>query len=125
MLQNDASLLFDDEFTILTVDAPTKKFDRVSRVTASSSDKNMELVLDIHNEQYPLLAGTKITLALAKSLTQEGEKGGGAEAQSWRLDQNSEGLAKDWEYIMYGKVRRLGDAAYARISLLIGHVCVS
>lgn len=67
----------------------------------------MQLVLDIHNELYPLKEGDIFTLALAKNLTPEGEKEGGAESQSWRLEDGKGGLADEYEYVMYGKVRGL------------------
>ncbi|CAH7689611.1 RNA polymerase, partial [Phakopsora pachyrhizi] len=100
----DSSLLFDDLFTLTSLDKDGKKFDRVSRLSAISSNHQMDLTLDFHLELYPLKVGDSFSLALSSSLTPEGEKDGGAEAQSWRLDDGKGGLADEYEYVMYGKL---------------------
>lgn len=97
--------MFDDEFTTTTVDRDGKKFDRVSRLTATSSNRSMQLTLDYHSELYPLKIGDQFALVLVSSLTQEGEMEGGAQKQSWRLESGKGGLADEYEYVMYGKVR--------------------
>jgi hypothetical protein len=65
----------------------------------------MTLVLDFNVELYPLKVGDSFALALSSSLTPEGEKDSGIETQSWRLEEGKGGLADEYEYVMYGKVR--------------------
>ena len=74
----------------------------------------MHISLDIANELYPLAAGESFTMALARSLVPEDEAPKdveiGAESKKvkremWRS--GDQGLAADYEYVMYGKVRLL------------------
>lgn len=78
----------------------------------------MDLTLDINSELYPLREGEIITLALARSLLADaeeddiaesvngdGEEGGSrrkVKRELWRG--GDQGIAADFEYVMYGKV---------------------
>lgn len=86
----------------------------MSRIQATSHNTNSELTLDIAPELYPLAADETFTLALAKSLVADeldvngeaGEEEGDApkkvKKELWRSE--DQGLAADYEYVMYGKV---------------------
>ena len=77
----------------------------------------MSLTLDIANELYPLQSAETFTLAVARSLLPEdldpdgdgidGDGDGHAprrvKRELWRSE--DQGLAADYEYVMYGKVR--------------------
>ncbi|POW07278.1 hypothetical protein PSTT_08398, partial [Puccinia striiformis] len=112
----DSSLLFDDLFTITTVDKDGKKFDRVSRLNATSTNHSMNLVLDFNVELYPLKVGDSFALALSSSLTPEGEKDSGLETQTWRLEEGKGGLADEYEYVMGF---RFGDCVHLIRGLLM------
>ncbi|GFZ48744.1 hypothetical protein JCM24511_06493 [Saitozyma sp. JCM 24511] len=98
----------DVHFVLRTHPAP------VSRITARSHNLSMQLTLDIANELYPLTSGETFTLALARSLSpeeelaangdEEGSEAGGkrVKKEMWRSE--DQGLAADYEYVMYGKV---------------------
>ena len=84
----------------------------------------MHISLDIANELYPLSAGETFTLSLARSLVPEEDAAAAAEAQAaaeeigggepdgmaskkvkrelWRS--GDQGLAADYDYVMFGKV---------------------
>lgn len=73
----------------------------------------MNLTLDIASELYPLQSGETFTLAIARSLIPEeldevdgDDVGGGGgkrvKRELWRS--GDQGLAGDYEYVMYGKV---------------------
>ncbi|MBW0531397.1 hypothetical protein O181_071112 [Austropuccinia psidii MF-1] len=115
----DSSLLFDDLFTLTSLDKDGKKFDRVSRLNAVSSNHNMQLTLDFNIELYPLRVGDSFALALSSSLTPEGEKDGGAEIQSWRLEEGKGGLADEYEYVMYGKLYKFDTGASDSVTCYI------
>ncbi|KAI9608753.1 hypothetical protein H4Q26_004940 [Puccinia striiformis f. sp. tritici PST-130] len=100
----DSSLLFDDLFTITTVDKDGKKFDRVSRLNATSTNHSMNLVLDFNVELYPLKVGDSFALALSSSLTPEEGKGG---------------LADEYEYVMYGKLYKFDSGASDSVTAYI------
>lgn len=73
----------------------------------------MHLTLDVANELYPLRADETVSLAVARSLVPEeladeepaDEDGEGVKRikrELWRS--GDQGLAADYEYVMYGKV---------------------
>lgn len=47
MATQSSSLLFNDTFTVSSVDRDGKKFDRVSRIAARSENHEMDLTLDV------------------------------------------------------------------------------
>ncbi|GBG75384.1 hypothetical protein CBR_g20014 [Chara braunii] len=65
-------VLFEDIFKILTRDPEGKKFDRVSRYVCRSEQFEMDLILDINVDIYPLKEGEKFALALAPTLNLDG-----------------------------------------------------
>ena len=81
-----SSVLFEDIFVIKDIDKDGKKFDRgriinifyilsknwVSRIFGVSESYEMELVLDVNVELYPLEVGNKFTFALASTLNLDG-----------------------------------------------------
>ncbi|KAH9806810.1 RNA polymerase [Melampsora americana] len=114
-----SSLLFDDLFTLTDLDKEGKKFDRVSRLKAISSNHNMNLTLDFNIELYSLKIGDSFALALSASLTPEGEKDGGPEIQSWRLEDGKGGLADEYDYVMYGKLYKFDTGASDTVTCYI------
>ncbi|KGB76926.2 DNA-directed RNA polymerase I II and III subunit RPABC3 [Cryptococcus deuterogattii R265] len=123
-MAESSNIIFDDRFTVDTVDKDGKKFDRVSRITATSHSLSMSLTLDIANELYPLEPSETFTLTLARSLVpselealdnadgDEGEDGNEVrrvKRELWRS--NEQGLAEDYDYVMYGKIYKFDDSA--------------
>jgi DNA-directed RNA polymerase I, II, and III subunit RPABC3 len=86
----------------------------VSRIIAQSNNLSMSLTLDIANELYPLVEGDIFSLAIARNLVpeeagaddeEEEAAAGGAKRvkkELWRSE--DQGLAADYEYVMFGKV---------------------
>jgi DNA-directed RNA polymerases I, II, and III subunit RPABC3 len=136
MSSGPSNVLFDDLFTINDIDREGKKFDRgtiqltsiylysydnsVSRLSAQSSNFEMSLTLDFNIELYPLQKDEKFSFVLASSLARSGPSVGvgvidGIEEDDkdrdvWRPDgKGRRGLEEDYEYVMYGKVRRVCD----------------
>ncbi|KAL7418400.1 DNA-directed RNA polymerases I, II, and III subunit RPABC3 [Cryptotrichosporon argae] len=122
-MDDRSNIIFEDRFTVADVDKDGKKFDRVSRITATSADLHMHITLDIAVELYPLAAGETFALALARSLKpeddadadEEGEgEGAGAggtkrvRRELWRSE--DQGLAADYDYVCYGKVYKFDDS---------------
>ena len=73
--------LFDDAFTITSLNA--QKYDRVSRITGTSSDSLTVLSLDINTEIYPVSVNDNIQLVLASTLNLDGTKED-ANSGGWR-----------------------------------------
>lgn len=102
----------------------------VSRIESHSHNLNTHLTLDIANELYPLSANETFTLAVARSLVPEELEAAQADAEDgdaegegsrkvrrelWRSD--DQGLAADYEYVMYGKVGTFGFSRLGRREL--------
>jgi DNA-directed RNA polymerases I, II, and III subunit RPABC3 len=127
-----SAITFEDTFTIHTIDAEGRKYDRVSRLTARSLAFEMDLVLDYHSEIFPLSPGEGVTVVLAKSLQkglyeEETPEVGGKDGEgkkkereqaSWRVD-GPVGLEEYFDYVCYGKVYRfdegVGEKVYVRL----------
>ncbi|CAB3403496.1 unnamed protein product [Caenorhabditis bovis] len=99
-----SGIIFDDMFSVKSVDPDGKKFDRVSRYFCDSESFRMELIIDINSQIYPLKANDKFRLVLATTLRDDGLADEGEyqpKAEYPRI--------KQYEYVMYGKVYRLED----------------
>jgi DNA-directed RNA polymerase I, II, and III subunit RPABC3 len=77
---------------------------KVSRVSGQSENYEMELVLDINTDLYPIEIDTKLSFALASTLNLDGTAG-----ESYYDQSNKETLADQYEYVMYGKVFQFYD----------------
>lgn len=98
-----STALFDDIFSITSTDAG--KYAKVVRITAQSTAGPTKLTLDVNSELFPCQQGDAFTLALAKSLSLDGEDE--QAAQSWRPQGRS--LMDDYDYVMHGTVYKFQD----------------
>ncbi|KAI9337163.1 RNA polymerase [Zopfochytrium polystomum] len=97
--------VFTDIFEVNDLDQDGKKFDRVSRIKATSESADMEIILDINSEIYPMRVQDKFTLTLALSLSLDGgANDSSVKRESWREVAAKRSLADDYEYVMFGKV---------------------
>jgi DNA-directed RNA polymerase I, II, and III subunit RPABC3 len=99
------TLLFEDFFTIVGLDPDGKKWDRVKRIVAHSDQFDMELMLDVNTDVYPMHMDEKFMLALATTLSLDGTPDDGFFDQSGRKS-----LADKFEYVMYGKLYKYAEA---------------
>lgn len=98
------SQLFHETFTITALDH--QKYDRVGRVTASSSDSQTALTLDINTDLFPISPGETIQCMLASTLNLDGTKDD-FEGKGWRdLSTGEATLADLWQYVCFGRVYR-------------------
>ena len=93
--------LFQNTFEITEIDPHGKKFDKVSRIMATSSQTDLQLTIDINTEIYPLAPNTTIELVLATL------------DNPALLNQS----IKDFDYVMYGKVYKYNDVGNSRTSV--------
>lgn len=95
------SQLYEDSFSITAVNS--QKYDRVSRITATSSDNLTVCSLDVNTELYPVAVNDPVQLMLASTLNLDGTK----DERGWRpMAQGESTLADMWDYVCYGKVYR-------------------
>lgn len=97
-------IFFEDIFTLTDMDKGGKKFDKVSRIEARSEQLDMDIILDVNTEIYPMEVGDKFTLALAPTLSLDGTPDEGVFDQSGRKS-----LMDKFEYVMYGKLYKYND----------------
>ncbi|KAB8255812.1 hypothetical protein BDV32DRAFT_108448 [Aspergillus pseudonomiae] len=96
-------LLFEDTFTITGVNQ--QKYDRVSRLTCTSSDHTSTFTLDVNTELYPCTTGESASMALASTLSLDGKEDTGS--KGWReVGMGEQTLANDYDYVCHGKVYR-------------------
>ena len=105
------SQLYEDSFTITAINS--QKYDRVSRLTGTSSDSLTVCSLDVNTELYPVNVNDPFQLMLASTLNLDGTK----DERGWRPTAQGEStLADMWDYVCYGKVYRFeegeGDNMY-------------
>lgn len=73
---------------------------------ASSPALDMTLSIDIATDIYPIHEGQQLTFQLVSSLRREkGEEDAPADRDAWRVG-GGDDVSQDFDYVMYGKVRR-------------------
>lgn len=111
------SQLFDDHFTITGLNQ--QKYDRVTRIVATSLDNNTSLTLDINHELYPVATGETLKIVLASTLNLDGTK----EDKGWREQLRSEStLADMYDYVCHGKVYRFEEGEKDDLSVSPYHI---
>jgi len=108
--------LLDDVFSVSAVDPDGKKFDRVSRIVATSENYGMRMLLDVNVELYPMTVGQKYSLVLTPSIALDGKPLDPEEA--WRPSAGPT-LADKYEYVMYGRVFKLEDVSSSSMYTII------
>ncbi|KAL2006262.1 hypothetical protein VTN00DRAFT_9916 [Thermoascus crustaceus] len=104
--------LFEDTFTITGVEF--QKYDRVARLTATSSDSLTTFSLDVNMELYPCAVGEQVSLALASTLSLDGKDDSVGGKGGWRdVGMGEQTLANDYDYVCHGKVYRFEEGATA------------
>ena len=94
--------LFSDTFTITDVNAA--KYDRVARLTAHTATGETQLTLDVNTELFPCIAGERIEILLASTLSLDGSKDDG---KGWRdIGMGESSMADGYDYVCHGKIYR-------------------
>ncbi|PRP87564.1 hypothetical protein PROFUN_04591 [Planoprotostelium fungivorum] len=115
-MSQKADNLFEDIFDIKDIDKGGKRFDRVSRVTGTSENYEMELILDVNTSIYPVEVSNKFAVALTYTLNLDGTPDSGV------FDPTPKKTKADkYEYVMYGKVFKFAEekSPTAKISVFI------
>ncbi|EON60985.1 DNA-directed RNA polymerase II subunit H [Coniosporium apollinis CBS 100218] len=112
------SQLYSDSFTVGTIN--NQKYDRVSRISATSIDGQTIMTLDINHELYSLQPNDAFDLTLASTLNLDGTKD---EGRGWReKGTNQQDLSDMYDYVCYGKVYRFeeGDGENIKVYVSFG-----
>ncbi|GJC97006.1 RNA polymerase Rpb8 [Colletotrichum higginsianum] len=102
--------LFEESFTVTNYDQ--SKYDRVARISATSTDNQTLMTLDINIELFPASVSDSLHVVLATSLAHDGSKD---DEKGWRDvtkgNQDREPtLADMFDYVCYGKIYKFEDA---------------
>ncbi|KAL6636521.1 hypothetical protein ACP70R_024093 [Stipagrostis hirtigluma subsp. patula] len=97
--------LFEDVFTVSTLDPDGKKFDKVSRIEAHNEQLNMYMQLDVATEVYPMHVGDKFTMVLAPTLNLDGTPDTGFFTQQ----AGKKTLADKFDYVVHGKLYKISE----------------
>ncbi len=101
------SQLFEDSFTITEVDQ--SKYDRVARLSATSTDAQTIMTLDINTELFPCDRGEQLHCVLATTLNPDGSRD---DDKGWRDATKFGGestLADMFDYVCHGKIYKFED----------------
>lgn len=96
--------VLEDIFEILDKDPDGKKFDKVSRIKAKGDLYEMDLLLDVNTDLYPMDVGEKFSLALAPTLNTDSSAMSGHYDASLHGSSRKENLSDLYEYVMHGKI---------------------
>lgn len=102
MASGDATL-FEESFTVTEYDQ--SKYDRVARISCTSSDSQTVMTLDINIELFPCAVSDSLHVVLSTTLSLDGSK---EEEKGWR-DVGKGGdapatIADLYDYVCHGKI---------------------
>lgn len=95
-------IILEDRVQVKHIDREGKKFDKVSRLECYSDQYDLELVVDINTDVYPVKLNEKLSVAIATSLV-EGVPDPGT------FNPQPSPLLDSYDYAMYGKVYKWAD----------------
>ncbi len=101
------SQLFEDSFQVTAYDQ--SKYDRVARISATSTDAQTIMALDINIELFPCSVGETLHVVLATSLALDGSRD---DDKGWRdiLRPGAESTVADmFDYVCHGKIYKFED----------------
>ena len=93
------AILFTDLFSVDSLNADGKRFDRVDRIAATGTTFETSLKLDVACELFSVAPGERFTLTLAGSLKLDGKP----DSDYWEPD-GKPNLLDQYDYGMAGKV---------------------
>ncbi|KAL0019043.1 hypothetical protein WJX77_008937 [Trebouxia sp. C0004] len=100
---------FADIFEVLEKDPDGKRFDKVSRIRAHSDMYEMDLLLDINSDLYPVDVADKFSLALSTTLHRNNEDFPDYYDKDLATQHGKGTLLDDYDYVMHGKVFKFKD----------------
>lgn len=98
---------FDDVFNVKEVDPDGKKFDRVSRIRCKSENYEVDMLLDIASDIYPLKKEDRFHCVLAPTLqpvAKDSVQTAYTEEAQYEVGKSHGPLSDKFDYVMYGKV---------------------
>ena len=98
----DMSVLLEDIFDVRELNPDgAKKFDKVTRIVCKGQSYEMDMVVDINSDVYPVKRHDRFSCAIASTLSLDGKPDSGEYDPS-----NQPSLLDRYEYAMHGKLFR-------------------
>lgn len=94
-------IILEDAFTVDTVNAEGTVYLRVSRIACSNKKGDLTVTTDINSEEFPVIRGERLAIALATTLERSGEP---MQESYDHSVYHRETLLQEYDYVMYGKV---------------------
>ncbi|GAA0175028.1 DNA-directed RNA polymerase [Lithospermum erythrorhizon] len=88
---------FDDIIEVSNEDVLEKKYDKVSRIAAHNQDGDVEILLEVNTELYPIQKEEKLRMLLSHTLYADGSA-----VTSHFPKEKQRSLADKFEYVMHG-----------------------
>ena len=110
------AILFEDRFRVNAVNPEGKKFENVSRVVARGLTWEMDLVIDVHSELYPVKSRDEFTLSLASTLDIQGKPDDDTYNQSGSIT-----LMGKYDYCMHGKIFSYEHVGESKVAVYISY----
>lgn len=105
-------VLFEDTFSVTSTNS--EKYDRVARISCTSTDRATTFTLDVNTELYSCMPGEPLSLALASTLALDGKEESAGGRAAWRdVGMGESTLADDYDYVCYGKIYRFEESSTA------------
>lgn len=92
------SILFEDLFDVRVLNENGKKFDRVDRLHCKGTTFDVDLVIDVNSELFPVKAGDRTAVVFASTLT------GAPDDGNFNPSYGSSSLLNNYDYVMHGRV---------------------
>ena len=107
------NILFQNQFEVTDIDPHGKKFDRVSRIVATSVQN--ELIIDMNTEIYNVEIGDLLQILLVNNIYDSLVDN----KQKEQFKPIAGSLADEYEYVMYGKCYKYDDTKDSKVVLLL------
>lgn len=102
---SNSSLLIDDIWEVKQIDTDGKKFDKVSRIECKSENYEMDMILDVNTDIYPIEVNDKLIIALSTSISLDNSTQSHPATFDRKLGTSQKpSLMDNYDYVMYGKI---------------------
>lgn len=93
--------VFEEKFKVARVNPDGRKYQRVSRIVCKSLESDTEVTVDINSDIFPVTESEKLTVALARTLSLDGEP----ERDAYdHTVYHRETAMSAYDYVMHGRV---------------------
>ena len=116
MAASGKSFLFDEEFEVTALNPGGKKFERVSRIKASGVTYDLDLLIDVFTEAYPMNVKESFSMVLHSTVDMQGKPDSGKYEHSSKAT-----LIDQYDYCMHGKIYRCEHVGEHKLAVYVSY----